>query len=152
MKKYIIITIIGFLFALPLVSNAQCKSFAKTTCKPELAPFIHDGIYNAAVAAEGETIELYKTFYSGQDYRLIVCGEDVLPGIEFQVLDSDRNILFDNTESGTDIWDFNLTASQMLTISIQVNSSDEMSDDIVQGCVSVLIGFKNTEEQAVEEK
>ncbi len=147
MKKHLIITLISFLFALPLVSNAQCKSFAKTSCRPELTPYVHDGIYNAAVMAEGETIELYKTFYSKQDYRLVICAEN-LPPVQFQVLDNDRNILFDNTEHDlTTVWDFNLTSSQMLTISIQVDSSEEMSDDISKGCVAVLIGFKELDEE-----
>lgn len=148
MKKYtiILIAILGMLFLSAQSVQAQCKTFAKTTCKSELLPYVHDGIYNAATLSEGETVELYKTFYSGQEYRLVVCGDPTLPPIEFQVLDGDRNLLFDNKDADlTQVWDFNLGASQMLVVSIQVQTSDEISDDIKSGCVAVLIGFKNVE-------
>ncbi len=151
MKNYIFLAIISVLFALPKMSDAQCKSFAKEDCKPQLAPFIHDGIYNSTPLTEGETLELYKTFYSDQDYRIVICGEENLPRIEFQVLDSDRNVLFDNRDHDyVNSWDFNLTSSQMLTVSIVVGSEDEMSDEIAQGCVSVLIGFKGEGEEKKE--
>ena len=136
----------GLFFLSTQTAKAQCKTFAKTTCKTELLPYVHDGIYNAATLSEGETVELYKTFYSGQEYRLVVCGDEALPPVEFQVLDADRNVLFDNKDADlTQMWDFKLGASQMLVVSIQVQTSEEMSDDIKSGCVAVLIGFMNVE-------
>ena len=150
MKKYsiILVAILGFFFLSPQSAKAQCKTFAKTTCKSELLPYVHDGIYNATVLSEGETVELYKTFYSGQEYRLVVCGDDTqLPPVEFQVLDADKNVLYDNKDDDfSKKWDFTLESSQMLIISIQVQTSDELSDDIKEGCVSVLVGFMNPED------
>ncbi len=150
MKKYtfIIVAVLGLFILTPQSAKAQCKTFAKTTCKTELLPYVHDGIYNAAVLSEGETIELYKTFYSGQEYRLVVCGDEALPPVEFQILDGDRNVLFDNRDNDyTQVWDFKLGASQMLVVSIQVQTSDEMSDEIKSGCVAVLVGFMNIEDK-----
>ena len=135
------------IFVVPKESNAQCKSFAKKVCKMELLPYVHDGIYNATVLSEGETAELYKTFYSGQQYRIAVCGAKELPPIHFQVLDADRNVLYDNEKDNySTTWDFTLDASQQLLISIQVETSDELSDEILSGCVSVLVGFFNKED------
>jgi len=148
MKKYTILlaAVLGFFFLSPQSAKAQCKSFAKTTCKSELLPYVHDGIYNATVLSEGESVELYKTFYSGQEYRIVVCGDEALPPIEFQILDGDRNVLFDNKNSDyTQIWDFKLSSSQMLVVSIQVQTSDGMSDEIKSGCVAALVGFMNVE-------
>ena len=148
MKKYsiILVAILGLFFLSPQSAKAQCKTFAKTTCKSELLPYVHDGIYNATVLSEGETVELYKTFYSGQEYRIVVCGDESLPPVEFQILDGDRNVLFDNKDNDySQIWDFKLGASQMLVVSIQVQTSDEMSDEIKSGCVAVLVGFMNVE-------
>ena len=148
MKKYtiILVAVLGLFFLTPQSAQAQCKVFAKTTCKAELLPYVHDGIYNATVLSEGETVELYKTFYSGQEYRIVVCGGEELPPIEFQILDGDRNVLFDNKNAGlTQIWDFKLSASQMLVVSIQVQTSDGMSDEIKSGCVAALVGFMNVE-------
>ena len=148
MKKYTIILVaaLGFFFLSPQSAQAQCKTFAKTTCKSELLPYVHDGIYNATVLSEGETVELYKTFYSGQEYRIVVCGDESLPPIEFQILDGDRNVLFDNRDNDlSQMWDFKLSSSQMLVVSIQVQTSEEMSDEIKSGCVAVLVGFMNQE-------
>ena len=151
MKKHLIIlvAILGLFFLSPQSAKAQCKTFAKTTCKSELLPYVHDGIYNATVLSEGETVELYKTFYSGQEYRIAVCGGDELPPVEFQILDGDRNVLFDNRDADlVQVWDFKLSSSQMLVVSIQVQTSDdEMSDEIKNGCVAVLVGFMNVEDK-----
>jgi len=143
-------SIIFLVSALALASTstfAQCKNFAKNTCKPQLDPYIHDGIYNATELSEGESAELFKTFYSGQEYRIAICGDASLPPIEFQILDADRNVLFSNKEANyAKVWDFKLEASQQLIVSIQVTTNDDkVSDQVARGCVAVLIGFLNTD-------
>ncbi|MCX7954795.1 MAG: hypothetical protein N3A01_06355 [Bacteroidales bacterium] len=128
-------------------SFSQCKNFAKKICKLELLPYVHDGIYNATVLSEGETAELYKTFYAGQEYRIAVCGDENLPPIQFQVLDTDRNVLYDNKKHNyAKTWDFKLQSSKQLIISIQVQTAEELTDQILSGCVAVLVGFLNVED------
>ena len=147
MKKYIkIIAFLSVVVFAPLTSNAQCKSFAKK-CKLDLLPYVHDGIYNATRLSEGETVELYKTFYSGQEYRLVISGDKELPPVGFQVLDADKNVLYDSKDDDfSNKWDFTLESSQMLIISILVETTEELSDAIPEGCVSVLVGFMNAED------
>jgi hypothetical protein len=143
---YSLIIVLAIAVSVPLAANAQCKNFAKKICKLELLPYVHDGIYNATVLSEGETAELYKTFYSGQEYRVSICGDENLPPIQFQVLDAERNVLYDNKKHNfSKSWDFKLESSQQLIISIQVQTSDELSDQILSGCVAVLVGFMNVE-------
>jgi len=146
-KIWSIILLVTALLFTSTATFAQCKTFAKGTCKPELDPYIHDGIYNATELSEGESAELFKTFYSGQEYRVAVCGDASLPPIEFEIMDSDRNVLFSNKDADyARVWDFKLEASQQLIVSIQVKTNDEkVSDEIARGCVAVLIGFLNTE-------
>lgn len=123
--------------------NAQCKGFAKKICKLELIPFIHDGNYHAAILTEGEEAELYKTFYSGQDYRIAVCGSDAMGNIEFQIIDSYKNVLYDNREhKNSRTWDFRLESSQQLKIAIKVPVGVEESEYPASGCVSIMFGFK----------
>jgi hypothetical protein len=123
--------------------NAQCKGFAKKICKLELIPFIHDGNYHAAILTEGEEAELYKTFYSGQDYRIAVCGSEVLGAIEFRVIDGYKNVLFDNREhQNVRIWDFKLESSQQLKITIKVPVGTGESEYPASGCVAIMFGFK----------
>jgi hypothetical protein len=144
MKKiYQILIVLTVLALIPLYGNAQCKSFAKKVCKLELTPYIHDGNFNAAILIEGEDAELYKTFYAGQNYRIYICGSDALPEIEFQVLDVNRNVLYDNRKNDySRIWDFNLESSQQLIISLRVKNSEEETDELISGCVAIMFGIK----------
>ncbi len=144
MKKiYQILIVLTVLALVPFYTNAQCKSFAKKVCKVELEPYIHDGNFNAAILTEGEDAELYKTFYAGQNYRIYICGSDALPEIEFQVLDVNRNVLYDNRKNDySRLWDFKLQASQQLIISLRVKNSEVESEELLSGCVAIMFGIK----------
>jgi len=145
MKRiYQTLIILTILALVPFYGNAQCKSFAKKVCKLELTPYIHDGNFNAAVLTEGEDAELYKTFYAGQNYRIYICGSEALPDIEFQVLDVNRNVLYDNRKNNySRLWDFKLEASQQLIISLRVKNSEVESDELISGCVAIMFGIKD---------
>ena len=123
--------------------NAQCKGFAKSLCKSELGSYLHDGNYHAAVLVEGEEAELYKTFYSGQKYRIAICATETLPGVEFKVVDAYKNVLFDNTKhNNVGTWDFTLESSQQLKIIVKVPLSNTKSEYPNSGCVSIMFGFQ----------
>ncbi len=143
MKRFIqIISLTVLLGVFPVLSNAQCKTFAKNVCKPQISPFIHDGNYNAAILTEGEEAELYKTFYSGQTYRISICGSESLPKIQFMVIDSDNNVIYDNsTQNFNPFWDFKTPTSQQLKIYIKVPAGKKSVEDINSGCVAIMFGF-----------
>lgn len=145
MKKYLLYFIaFASLVAVHFSANAQCKGFAKKLCKLELTGYIHDGNYHAAILTEGEEAELYKTFYSGQNYRLAVCGSEALPAIEFQVVDAYKNVLYDNRQHGMKAtWDFRLESSQQLKIVVKVPVSAQKSEYPNSGCVSIMFGFQD---------
>jgi len=134
---------IAILLMMPLYGNAQCKGFAKKVCKLELSPYIHDGNFHAAVLAEGEEAELYKTFYSDQEYRIAICGTEDLGTIEFKIIDANKNVLYDNkTNNYSRTWDFKLESSQQLKIYVKVPASSKNPDMMKQGCVAIMFGFK----------
>lgn len=138
----IFIILAALVFTAGTVVNAQCKSFAKKTCLPELGSYTHDGNYHATILSEGEEAELYKTFFSDMEYRMSVCSDENLPPVEFLVLDADRNILYsskDNNNSRT--WDFRLQSSQQLRIVLKVPSGQNEGVP-AQGCVSIMFGFR----------
>jgi hypothetical protein len=149
MKKILSVIGIAFLFVVLMntSASAQCKSFAKRICKLDLFPYIHDGNYDASnILTEGEEADLYKTFFSGQEYRMVVCASEPLPPIEFKVIDANRNVVYDNREHNmAKIWDFKLESSQQLRIVLKVPVSKKKASegDIISGCVSVLIGIKD---------
>jgi hypothetical protein len=144
MKRFLYLLIVTSVLALiPLTSNAQCKGFAKKICRLELNPFIHDGNYHAAILTEGEEAELYKTFYSDQDYRLAICGSDNLPEIEFKILDANQNVLYSNKDNDFKrTWDFKLESSQQLKIAVKVPVGGDTSEEPMSGCVAIMFGLK----------
>ncbi len=148
MKRFYLATTFVAL-ALALLSfnaNAQCKTFAKNVCKPILTPYLHDGNYNAAILTEGEEAELYKTFYSGQVYRITICGSEALPQIQFRVIDSKNNVIYDNkSQNYATSYDFKTDASQQLKIHIKVPASGKSQEEINSGCVAIMFGFKDDE-------
>lgn len=145
MKKYLpYIATIALLVTFSISANAQCKGFAKKLCKLELTGYVHDGNYHAAILTEGEEAELYKTFYSGQNYRLAVCGSDALPAIEFQVVDAYKNVLFDNKQHNmVGTWDFKLESSQQLKIIVKVPVAAQQTEFPNSGCVAIMFGFQD---------
>ena len=124
-------------------ANAQCKGFAKKICKAELGSYTHDGNYHAAILVEGEEAELYKTFYSDQEYRVAICGSENLPDIEFKVLDANKTVLYSNADNDfSKTWDFKLESSQQLKLVIKVTTFEELSEDPASGCVAIMFGLK----------
>lgn len=141
-KGILFISLLACMIALPLAVNAQCKQFAKNTCKAGLDPYQHDGNYHAALLIEGEEAELYKTFYSDREYRIGVCGANNLEAVEFKVVDT-RNgkVLYDNSLNNFDWkWDFNLESSQQLKIMVKVPVPEANLDEPQEGCVAIMFG------------
>lgn len=145
-----VFALLTLMMIIPLSGQSQCKHFAKQVCKKELAPYIHNGNYNAAILTEGETAEMYKTFYSNQNYRVYICESSAMPRIHFQVLDINRNVIYDNKKNGYKMkWDFIPESSQQLIISLKVEDGENDSDgDPISGCVAIMIGIKEKGENA----
>jgi hypothetical protein len=144
-KGILFISLLACMITLPMAMNAQCKQFAKNTCKAGLEPYQHDGNYHAALLIEGEEAELYKTFYSDREYRIGVCGANNLDAVEFKVVDT-RNgkVLYDNSLNDSDWkWDFNLESSQQLKIMVKVPVPEANVDEPEEGCVAIMFGSRD---------
>lgn len=142
-KGILLIFFVAFIGGISTSVNAQCKQFAKKTCKVGLSPYQHDGNYHAALLIEGEEAELYKTFYSDTDYRIGVCGAGNLQAIEFKIIDNNGKTLYNNKYQDYDWkWDFKLDASQQLKIVVKVPVADGTIEPN-EGCVAIMFGFKD---------
>lgn len=130
-----------FVSAFQTFSFSQCKTFTKNTCKPKLHPYIYNGQLNSAVLNEGDVAELMLTFYSNQDYRIVVCAADDLVNVRFRLIDPSGNELFTNEDHDfIDFWDFRTKSTQQLTVEVSIPESDG-EELIKSGCVSILVGF-----------
>ena len=141
-KGILLVSLVALLVSLPTSVNAQCKQFAKKTCKVGLNPYQHDGNYHAALLIEGEEAELYKTFYSDTEYRIGVCGAGNLSDIEFKIVDSNGKVLYNNKYQDYEWkWDFRLESSQQLKIVVKVPVAEENVEEPAEGCVAIMFGF-----------
>ncbi|ASB50790.1 hypothetical protein CDL62_17340 [Alkalitalea saponilacus] len=123
--------------------TAQCISFARNIARPQLEPFTHDGNFNATYMEEGESAELYKTFFEGEEYRLVVSAVESLPELHIQVLDEHRHVVFDNKNyENAQVWDF--TAETTGTMIVFVRVPDRGMETITGGCVALLFGVKSS--------
>ena len=145
-EKHIpILAILAVSFAMIFSSldvHAQCKVFVRSSCLPELHPYIHDGSYQAVIMGEGEEAEVYKTVFAGQQYRLFICIDNTMPHVEFVVSDIRRNILFDNRKNdNVKVWNFKSAATQQIKITIRIPKSKQEGSEQIYGCVGVLFGL-----------
>ncbi len=141
-KGIIFLSLVAILTSLPDTMQAQCKQFAKKTCKVGLKPYQHDGNYHAALLIQGEEAELYKTFYSDTDYRIGVCGAENLSNIEFKIIDSNNKEIYNNKYNDFDWkWDFRLESSQQLKIVVKVPVPEGQVEEPEEGCVAIMFGF-----------
>jgi len=143
-KGILFLSLIVCILSLPVALNAQCKQFAKNTCKPGLEPFQHDGNYDAAaLLVEGEEADMYRVLHADINYRIGVCGSGNLSSIQFRVLDVRDNykLLYDNADNDYEWkWDVTLESSRQLRIVVTVPVADENTTSPEEGCVAVMIG------------
>lgn len=139
MKKHLTVLILMFLLGIPYIMNAQCKQFDEKVCKSRLDPYVNYGNFVSTMLNGGEYAELNLSFYSNQDYRISICGLEMVHNLEFRVYDIDHNLIYKNKDHNySRTWDFKLQESQQLIVAIIV-------PDIVKkaGCVAIFNGIKS---------
>lgn len=139
-------TFLGFIvFALlaSLNSFGQCGQFAKKKCLPSLAPFIHNGQLNNVALSPGESAEIELTFYSGQNYKISLCAQEVLGDVYFKVKTKEGKEVFDSRNyKSKSSWEFNVEATQNLVVEVITPESKSPNALMQSGCVAVLVGFR----------
>lgn len=141
-KVYFIVATLILIIA-STQANAQCKSFAKSKCLPNLAPYIHNGQMNGATMMAGEKAELQMSFYAGQDYRLMVCAQPILGDVTFRLLDKNKKVVFNSKDHKNVLfWDFNVASTQQMILEIDIPESTAKHGMVPSGCVNILVGFK----------
>jgi hypothetical protein len=134
---------IGFIAFSSTVTIAQCNTFVKKKCLPKIAPFTQNGQMNTSTLSAGQKTTLNLTFYSGQDYRILVCAQEDLGDVTFRIMDLQHKVIFDSQKNDSpDFWDFKVKNTQEFIVEVQVPQSESTSTIPPSGCVSVMVGFK----------
>lgn len=107
-----------------------------------ISPYTHNGQMNTTTLHAGEKAEMQMTFYKGQNYRILVCGQDMLGDIYFNVMDLNGKSIFSSKGKNKDVWDFNVTSTQDLIVEVVIPAASTKNQIIPKGCVSLLVGFK----------
>ncbi|MEX2379557.1 MAG: hypothetical protein WD530_02360 [Vicingaceae bacterium] len=126
--------------------SAQCKGFTKRSCLPELSPYLSNGQFNAAYMIPGESADVEINFNQGLSYRLVICADPFLEGVNYQISDEDGFVYTTDTIKGkTAYTDLEVTQSKALTLSITIPDKENTTGIVRNGCVSILVGFKEQE-------
>ncbi|MCW3086310.1 MAG: hypothetical protein JWP12_3676 [Bacteroidetes bacterium] len=131
------------MFSVTAASAQQCKDYVKKKCMPKISPFTQNGQMNTATLAAGQNTDMNLTFYAGQDYRILVCAEEILGDVTFQVMDMSHKVVFDSKDNNfPDFWDFKVKNTQQFIVHVTVPVSSSSASVPPSGCVSVMVGFK----------
>lgn len=123
----------------PRLSMAQCDTIANVCARNMAKQFLSDGQeYRALLLNNDETAEFHSTFYGGTIYRVVACSGMGEGNLVFSVFDSDRNLIFTNSDyKNAPFWDFKVNSTFDCIIEARLGSESQGS-----GCAVVLIGFK----------
>lgn len=136
-------TLITIILILSISNVFSQKRFVKNKCLPVLKPYVYNGQLNSANLAEGDVAELMLTFYAGQDYRLLICSQEVLGNVEFKLFDTNKNLIFSNRDHDyINYWDFTSNTTQQLIVRVKVPKLEDSGEIKQSGYVSILVGFK----------
>jgi hypothetical protein len=123
-------------------ASAQCRAFAKNKCVPELAPYKFNESFNAAQLAPGEEAEVNLTFYSGQEYRVMVCSHPILGEVNWKLVDGNNKIIFESlADEPKHHFDLKAASTTQMRVVVWVPTMGK-SDMVHVGCVAILVGFK----------
>jgi hypothetical protein len=144
MKKILILTFAFAVAALSQNAYSQCsdRSIKKLT-KEGLGTFIFESAAFKPLSAFGNkraTIEAAFSVYSQEHYRVLNLCQGFSDQVEFNVYDTDRNLLFSNkTEKSAVHFDFIAQKSGDYTIEFRIPSVDIKNPS---PCVAFAIGYK----------
>ena len=139
-KNLFKLALVTLVICLPITGIAQCKSFGKK-CSATISPYFNSGqMFNSTLLSE-DYAKLSMTFYKGQNYRIMVCSEEDLGKIRFNLKDARNNLVFSNKGYGN-FWDFNVQTTQELTVEVITPPAHAEDNLDKSGCVTILVGFK----------
>jgi hypothetical protein len=144
MNSYIRFTIIisAIILIFNINTEAQCIDLVKNKGFQYLdtSKYIPEARFNALPLREGDDVDIYKSFFKGRNYRIVVIGAENMPKLNFKVTNFQRQTLYDSNITKMESWDFVSDKNQNLIISVEVPKADKDKKP-QSGCVAVIVGF-----------
>ncbi|MCD4792726.1 MAG: hypothetical protein K8R54_05810 [Bacteroidales bacterium] len=139
--KYIFLIAFISIFSFSKV-NAQCIDLVKHKGFTYLdtSKYIPEARFNALPLREGDDVDIYKSFFKGRNYRIVVVAADNMPKLNFKVTNFQRQTLYDSKITKMESWDFVSDKNQNLIISVEVPKAKK-DEKPQSGCVAVIVGF-----------
>lgn len=140
-RKFIFFILSGVLII--NISQAQCFDFVKTQGFNELDTgiFIPEGRFDAMQLSEGDYLNVYKSFFRGKTYRVVVICDKNLPDLHFTIKDMAGKIIYDNTQDKyPKTWDYTSDRNQNLMVSLSIPWDKNSIPK--SGCVAIILGYK----------
>lgn len=136
------VIVAGLLVCSASEAMAQCRSFAKNKCLSELAPYKFNETFNGAQLSPGDEAEVNLTFYSGQEYRIMVCSHPILGEVNWKIVDAYNKIVFESlADAPKRYYDVKSTSTAQMKVVVWVPEKGN-SSMVHVGCVAILMGFK----------
>lgn len=168
MKKALLISLVMWLAGLG-AANAQCREYIEAIAESELEPYVLDGNFESPILSEGESVEYYRTFMSGLNYKIDVCGMEMffkeITISEVEKKDNGKRVvkrvLFKNfgknTEdqivqtstgeslplNGLTFYEFTPEHTMELLIQVKIVPFEGGGGLKLEGCLGILVGFSN---------
>ena len=112
------------------------------SCIPALGEYVPNENFNSAILIPGDEAELMMTFYAGQDYRVLICTEDILGEVGFKLTDYNGKTIFDSENLDAAFMDFSVDHTQQVKVNLTVPDRASPNNLVHQGCATVLVGYK----------
>lgn len=112
-------------------------------CKPQLGGYVFSGKPATTILSPGDESEIMLTFYSKQEYKIVVCMQPLLAAATFEVVDMEDNSIFDSKQTKANSFEFKMGATQQLKVKIHIPEAKNMVDNYDMACLSVLVGIKH---------
>jgi hypothetical protein len=127
--------------AAPIVSEAQCKNFVKKKCSPHLDNYVPSDKFNSLKMVQGEEAEMFLVFVANHDYRVIVCSQQILGDVSFELLTDRGVVIYSSVEhDGENAFNFSTTSTEKLQVIIRVPGNESATGMMHEGCVTVMVG------------
>ncbi len=144
MKQNISFLLLIIFFSLSIQkTNAQCLDFVKTDGFEKLNTelYVPEGRFDALTLSEGDNLKVYKSFFRGRTYKVVVTAEENIDVLNFQVKTMQGELIFDNSQSNNiESWEYTSDKNQNLMITVELPSNS--GSQIETGCVAVILGYK----------